>query len=443
MFAHGPVPVLGGHELTVFFLQVAILLTLAVLLGRLATRLRLPAVVGELLAGVLLGPSLLGQAAPQLSAALFPAQAEQFHLLDAVGQVGVVLLVGSTGMQLDFGFVRRRWVTAAHVSIPSLVLPLALGIAAGFAMPAALLPHGSDRAVVVLFIGVAMSVSAIPVIAKTLHDMGLLHRDIGQLTLAAGTMDDTVGWLLLAVVSAMATTGLRGPTIGRQVWLLAMFLVAMALIGCPVARRIMRHAARAEGNGLATACAVLIILLGAAATVAMGLEGVFGALVAGIVLGTCGQAIQAALGSLRQFALSVLAPVFFATAGLRVDLTTLGRPVVLMFALLMLALAVIGKFVGAFIGAMASRLTRWEALALGAGMNARGVIQLVVATVGLQLGVLTAATYTVIVLIAIITSVMAPPILKIAATRIELTSEEQLRQATYQLQAASAPAEAS
>ncbi len=261
MRTHGVVPVLGGHEQMIFLLQVGILLTLALLLGRLAARLRMRAIAGELLAGVLLGPSLLAHLAPHLSAALLPAQPEQPPR------------PGAAARPRDSGRVRDP----RHAAL------------------ARLAPE-RGRAV-------------------------LRRRHVGQ----------------------------RDPGHRQD-------------------------------------------QLGAAATQAMGLEAVFGAFVAGIVIGTCGQVSPAALGSLREFTLSVLAPVFFAIAGLRVDLTALGRPAVLMVAVLMLGVAIVGKFVGAFVGAAASHLTRWEALALGAGMNARGVVQLVVATVGLRLGVLTTAT---------------------------------------------------
>ena len=431
MLAEGPVPVLGGHELMILLLQVGLLLTLAVLLGRVAIRFRMSAIVGELLAGVLLGPSLLAHLLPRLSGWLLPLKPEQFHLLDAVGQIGVILLVGITGTQLDFGLVRRRSATAVRVAIPGLAVPLALGVAGGFLIPAALLARGSDRLVFALFVGVAMSVSAIPVIAKTLQDMGLLHRNIGQLTLAAATVDDTLGWLMLSIVAALATKGVQAAAIGRQIGLLVVFLVIVTVLGRPAVAAVMRIASRADGDGPITTYAVVIMVLGAAATQAMGLEAVFGAFVAGMVIGTCGHVDPGRLASMRTVTLCVIAPVFFATVGLRVDLTVLRRPVVLLAVLMMLAIAVIGKFAGSFAGAKASRLTRWEALALGAGLNARGVVQLVVATVGLQLGVLTTVTYTIVVLIAITTSVMTPSILRLAMAHVEHTDEERLRAAVY------------
>jgi Kef-type K+ transport system membrane component KefB len=431
VLALSPLPPLGGHELLIFLLDVGVLLLAAVLLGQLATRLKLPAIAGELVAGILLGPSLLGHAAPGLSGWLLPHQAEQLHLVDAVGQIGVLLLVGITGMQLDFGMVRRRGATAARVSIPGLVIPLGLGIGAGYLLPASLLAAGTQRSVFAVFLGVAMCVSAIPVIAKTLADMKLLHRDVGQLTLIAGTVDDTLGWLGLSIVSAMAVTGLRASSLARSIAFLIAFLAFAFLVGRPLVQRVIRLAGRSESGQPVAAAVVVVLLLSGATTQALGLEAVFGAFVAGIVIGTCRDLDRSALAPVRTMVMSILAPLFFATAGLRMDLTTLGHPVVAVAAVVLLLLAIAGKFAGAYLGARASRLSRWEALGLGAGMNARGVVQIIVANVGLKLGILTTATYTIIVLIAVVTSIMAAPILRLAMARVELSAEEKLRESAW------------
>jgi Kef-type K+ transport system membrane component KefB len=427
-------PTLAPHALLVFLLQVALLLGVALALGRIAMRLGLPALVGELLTGVLLGPSLLGAFAPGLLSFMLPSDAVQLHLLDAVGQLGVLLLVGITGVQLDVAMLRRRGVTGVKVSVSGLLLPLALGIGAGFLAPAALLSDGTSRWVFALFLGVAMCVTAIPVIAKILADMGLLHRDLGQLTLAAGSIDDAVGWFLLTIVSAAATTGVSGGDVALHAAYLVLFVIAALVVGRPIVRWAMRFAGRAGDAGARITLAVVLILLGSAATQMMGMEALFGAFVFGVLIGQAraaeepdlrpGRSLWRDLAPLRTIVLSVLAPLFMATAGLRMDLTALADPKVLLAAIALLVLAVVGKFAGAYLGARGSRLGHWEAMALGAGMNARGVVEVVVATTGLRLGVLSVATYTVIVLIAVVTSVMGPPVLRLAMARIETTEAE-------------------
>jgi Kef-type K+ transport system membrane component KefB len=419
LLSAGPIAPIGPHPLLLLLLQVSLLLLLAIVLGRLAARLRMPAVVGELCAGVLVGPSVLWHAWPAAADWLLPRQAEQVHLLDAVGQLGVILLVGITGVELKFGLVRRRGATAVRVSLAGLLLPLGLGIATGLLLPSAVVPKGVQPATFALFLGVAMCVTAIPVIAKTLIDMNLLHRDIGQLTLASGVVDDIVGWFLLSVVSAMATASVTGGTVAAAVLYPVAFVGFAALAGRPLVRLALRAANRSPEALPTVAVVTLIVLLSAAATQALHLEAVFGAFVGGVLAGTSGELDPKKLAPLRTTVLAFLAPLFFAMAGLRMDLTALRRPVVLVTALVVLAVAIAGKFAGAYIGARLSRLGRWEALALGAGMNARGVIEVIVAMTGLRLGVLNIDTYTVIVLVAIVTSLMAPPILRVAMARTE------------------------
>ncbi|WP_246595906.1 cation:proton antiporter [Actinoplanes auranticolor] len=418
---------MGGSALSLLFFQIAVLLGMALLLGRLAVRLSLPPIVGELLAGLIVGPSLFFWIAPSAADWLFPHQPEQWHLLDAVGQVGVVLLVGITGMQLDLRLVRRRAATAVGVSLPGLVIPLGLGIGAGLLLPATLIMQGTERIVFALFLGVAMCVSAIPVIAKTLMDLKLMHRNIGQLILMSGTIDDVLGWLGLSLVTAMATVGLHTAGVLRSVLHLVLFIAIAAGPGRLAVRFILRRTLRSGDSPVTMAAAVAIVLLFSAVTNLLGLEAIFGALVAGMLVASAGPEVIERLASLRGVVTFVLAPVFFAIAGLRMNLTALADHQVLFAGLVLLLIAIVGKFAGAFVGARICRLNRWEALALGAGMNARGVVEVVVAMVGIRLGVLSTAMYTVIVLIAIVTSLMGPPILRAAMARVEIDAEETLR----------------
>ncbi|MFC3455204.1 cation:proton antiporter [Amycolatopsis speibonae] len=429
-----PVAPISAHSMLLFLLQLGLLLGLALVLGRLALRLKMPAVVGELTAGALIGPSVLTHLAPGVSAWLLPHNAPQLNLLDAVGQLGVLLLVGITGMHMDLKLVRRKGKPAAWTSAGGLLVPLVLGVGLGFALPASLIPAGADRAVFALFMGVAMGVSAIPVIAKTLLEMRLLHRDIGQLIVSAAAVDDIIGWLLLSVVSALAVTGLLAGQVALSIGGLLVVLVLTSVVGRPLVNTALRLAGRSADPGPGIATAVVLLLLAAAGTHALGMEPVLGTLLCGILIGSSGHLDLARLAPLRTIVLSVLTPIYFATAGLRMDLTALREPAVLGSAVLVLLVAVVGKFTGAYLGARAGKLSHWEGLALGSGLNARGVIQVIVAIVGLRLGVLNTATYTIIVLVAIVTSLMAPPTLRHAVRRIAVTEEERLREKRFHVQ---------
>ncbi|GIH67788.1 cation:proton antiporter [Sphaerimonospora thailandensis] len=423
-----PVAPMAADQLLLLLLQIGLLLGVALVLGRLALRLGMPALVGELCAGVLLGPSVLAHAVPDLSSWLLPHDPGQTHMLDAVGQIGVLLLVGITGMNVDLAVVRRRGATAAWVSAGGLLVPLAAGVAVGFALPAAMLGEGADRTVFACFVGVALCVSAIPVIAKTLLEMRLLHRDVGQLIISASAVDDVAGWLLLSVVSAMTTTGLRAGDVALTVVRLLVLIVLAVTVGRFAVRGVLRLSAKSAEPGVTVAAATIVVLLFGAGTQALGMEAIFGALLGGILIGSSEWVDRPRLAPLRTFVMAVLAPLFFATAGLRMDLTALARPVVLVSGVVVLLVAVAAKFAGVYGTARAVRLGHWDALALGAGMNARGVIEVIIAMAGLRLGVLTTEMYTIVVLVAIATSVLAPPVLRYAVRRIDVTDEERDRE---------------
>src|SRR5260370_26988239 len=424
LVALAPVAPIGAHQLLVFLLQVGSLLLLALLLGRLAVKAGMPAIVCELCAGVLFGPSVFAHVSPAFCHWLLPHDPAQFHLLDAAVQLGVLLLVGLTGIYMDLGMWRRRGATAMRISVAGLIIPLGVGVTAGFLLPASMIPGSAQRSTFALFLGVALAVSAIPVIAKTLMDLRLLHRNVGQLTLCAVMVDDIVGWLLLSIVAAMATSGVRAGHVALSIGYLAL-IRARALLVPPFPRAALRAADRSDPvrNGGATVALVTpLILLSAGATQAMGLEAAFGAFLCGLVIRSCRTLDPARLAPPRTVVMAFLAPLFFATAGLRMDLTALAKPTVLLVGLVILAAAIAGKFVGAYLGARLSRISRWEALAVGAAMNARGVIEVIVAMVGLRLGGLSTERYTIIIPVAIVTSLMEAPVLRFAMVRGEHTS---------------------
>jgi Kef-type K+ transport system membrane component KefB len=269
----------------------------------------MPRIVGELATGVILGPSLLLHVLPGASHWLFPADANQVQLLDGIAQVGAVLLVGVAGIQLDLRLLRRMGGTALTVSGLNLIVPLALGMTLGLFLPATVVASGhTSRAVLALFIGVTMCVSAIPVIAKTLSDMRLLHRNLGQLILAAGSIDGAVGWLLLSVVSAAAGTGIRAD----HVLVAVAYLIAFVLLAGSVARvgvkEVLTVTTRADDPGPTVAAAVVIILAGAVTTASVGMEPIFGAFIAGTVI-SASRIAQRQLAALRTLCAAHAGPV--------------------------------------------------------------------------------------------------------------------------------------
>ncbi|MDQ3972744.1 MAG: cation:proton antiporter [Actinomycetota bacterium] len=423
------IPPLAGHELLLVLAQFTVLLLVARALGELAGRFGWPPVVGELLAGFVLGPTLLGNLAPPLFEALFPQTAEQMHLIEVVSWLGVIMLLVLTGLETDTELIVRKGKGAAAISLGGIVVPFATGLALGFFLPEQFIARPDQRLVFALFIGTAMSISAIPVIAKVLMEMNVVRRDIGQITLAAGMIDDTMGWVLLSVVAGLASSGTVSPGTAAQAIL---SVVAVFGLAFTVGRRFVRWLVRVLDNTVGgdmikiTALMALALAFGTI-TQLLHLEAVLGAFIAGILVGEVRRFDHRLRHIFEQLTLGVFAPVFFALAGIRVNLAALLDPTVALAAAVVLAVAILGKFVGAYLGARASRLGTWEALALGSGMNARGAIEIIVATIGLSLGILTPDMYAIILMISIVTSLMAPPLLRWTLRRVEFSEEEKER----------------
>lgn len=393
----------------VLLAQLSVLLGMAYVLGRAAVRTGTPPVAGELLAGVVVGPSLLGVLAPGVEHWIFPANAPQMHMLDAIAQFGALLLVGMTGVEVDLPLVRGHRRSITMVSILGLVLPLGLGVLAGFCVPSSLRVAHSSPLVLALFIGTAVGISSIPVVAKILDEMNLIHRTIGQVVLMSAAVGDVVAWLMLSVVASLAVGGAGGYQAGRAgLSVVCVFVAAVALR--PVLRRAI-GAASASGERATTAVVVITVLGGAAGSQALNLEPVFGAFIAGLIVGTLPELDRRHVEGLRVMTFAVLAPVYLASAGLHLDLAVFGSPLVLTTLVVLLAVAVSTKLGGAYAGARIGRLDHWDSLVVAAGMNARGLVGIVAAGVGMRLGLLTEGMYAIVVTIAVITSIAAPPLM--------------------------------
>ncbi len=276
---------------------------------------------------------------------------------------------------------------------------------------------------------VAMSISAVPVIAKVLFDLKLVRRDIGQLTLAAAMTDDTIGWILLSVVAGLTTRG--SVDLGAvliSVGAALAFLLFAFTAGGPVVGGVLSIVDRLGTGVSGQLSAVLVMAFGAAAfTQTMGIEAVLGAFVVGILARQARRFSSETAHSLEMVTVSFAAPIFFASAGLKVDVIRLLDQETFLTGMLVLGIACVGKFTGCYLGAWVGGLGHWERLAVGSGMNARGAMEIIVATVGLGLGVLTREMYSIIVMVAIATSLMAPPLLRWTLSHVTIGKEEASR----------------
>ena len=410
--------------------QIAALLFMARLLGGVARRLNQPSVVGEILAGVVLGPSLLSGMLPAVGEWILPQSEVQGYLLEVVALIGVMFLLIVTGLETDLDLIRRKAKTAAGVALGGLILPFATGALLGYGLPDDLLADPSQRTVFVLFLATAMSISAIPVLAKVLMDLDLMRRDIGQTLLAAGMIDDITGWTLLGLVTALAgATTLTVGTVVQTLGVVVVFLGATATLGTVLVNRgiaFVQDHFRSQDQML-TLVVVLAFAWGAF-TQFLHLEPVLGAFAMGILFGRSPRLPAEAIRKIESIALAVFAPIFFAVAGLKVNIAAILEPRLLVITLTVIAVATFGKVVGAYAGARwLSRQDHWTALAFGSGLNARGALEIIIATIGLSLGILSQEMFSVIVVMAIATSLMAPVALRYTVTRVQLGDEEERR----------------
>ncbi len=417
---------LGGHAVFLLLVQLALLLLAARMGAELAKRMGLPAVVGELAAGIALGPSVLGHFAPAAFATVFPQEAAQFHLIEVVGTLGMALLLLSTGLETDLRLLRNLGRAALIASAMGMLVPFATGFCLGVLMPEAYLANPQRRILFSFFLATAMAISAMPVFAKILRDLDLTKRNIGLVILSAGVVDDTAGWLILSVIAGTASHGeVRLGGLFGTIGLTLGFLLAAAFVLYPLARWTMGVATRRFKTPDADLVLLLVVtLLCAATTEWIGIHAVFGAFVAGTVFRQVPTLRAETVERLESFVFSVLAPVFFGLVGLKVDLWALGGGSML---LIVLAVACLGKLVGCTLGGVWGGLRFWEGLSIAVAMNARGAMELVVATIGLTLGILNQQMFSIIVVVAVVTSFLAPLGLRLTMRKVRLTEDENRR----------------
>ena len=389
-----------------FLAQLVVIVAATRLVGALAARLRQPRVVGEIAAGLLLGPSLLGRLAPGISAWLFPPAT--FPVLLAVSHLGLLFFMFLVGLHLDLGRLRASGRTALVTSPVSIVVPLGLGIAVAVAIQPRFAPEVSPLAFA-LFMGVALSVTAFPVLARILEERGLTRTRIGVVAIACAAVDDVSAWCLLAGVTAYVRAAAGGSSFLRTVLLLAVFAAAVLLLLPRALKRLMSR------PSAFLPLAVVCLLACAAVTEAIGVHALFGAFLAGIAMPRRDDLRHALEASLEAVTSVVLLPLFFASTGLRLDVGWLqGSAAWSAFGLILLA-AVGGKLGGSMVAARATGMGWRDAAGLGILLNTRGLVELVILGAGLELGVLTPPVYSMMVLMALVTTAMATPVLQVLA----------------------------
>ena len=421
-------PAAGPSEV-VFLAQLVLLMSVGRLLGEAMQRIGQPSVMGMLLTGILLGPSVLGALWPDVQHAIFPPDKGQKAMLDAVSQFGILLLLLLTGMETDLKLAQRVGRIAISISLTGVAVPFACGVALGLLMPESLLPAADQRLLTALFLGTALSISSIKIVAAVVREMNFTRRNLGQIIVSSAIIEDTIGWIIIAITLSLAQAGtIDVASVATSLIGTAIFLVASFTIG----RRLVFHLIRWSNDTFETEFPVIttiLVIMGAMALIThyIGVHTVLGAFVAGVLVGESPILTRHIDEQLRGLIVAFFMPVFFGLAGLSTNLTVLADFHLLALALGLIAIASIGKFAGAFIGGKLGGLDQREALALGCGMNARGSTEVIVASVGLSMGALTQNLFTMIVAMAFVTTMAMPPMLRWALARVPMTDDERER----------------
>jgi len=421
-------PGTGASE-TVLLAQIVVLLATGRLLGEAMQRIGQPAVMGQLLAGVLLGPSFFGLIWPGAQKALFPGVPEQKAMLDGIAQVGVLLLLLLTGMETDLKLVRKVGRASIAIATTGLAVPFALGFALGELLPASLLPRPELRLITSLFLGTALAISSVKIVAMVVRELDFMRRNIGQIIIASAIIEDTIGWIIIAITFGIATHGgVDLAAIAKSVLGTAAFLFLSFTVGRRLVARLIRWTNDSFVSELSVITAILIVMgLMAMLSHAIGVHTVLGAFVAGVLVGQSPILTRHIDEQLRGLITALFMPIFFAVAGLGADLTVLASPAMLGLSIGLIAIASLGKFAGAFLGSRFGGLTVAEAFAVGSGMNARGSTEVIVASIGLSMGALSHDLYTMIVAMAVLTTLAMPPMLRWALLRLPMGPEERVR----------------
>ena len=426
-----------GPSDAVFIAQIITLMVVGRLLGEAMLRLRQPAVMGQLIAGLLLGPSLFGFLFPDLQHALFPKNTEQKAMIDAISQFGILLLLLLTGMETDLKLVRQTGRASLFASLMGIVIPFLCGVGLGEMLPDSMLPDPEKRLITSLFLGTALSIASVKIVAMVVREMNFMRRVVGQVILASAIIDDSIGWIIVSIIFSLALHGsVETMSLAQSIIGTIVFMIASLTIGRRAVFFIIRWVNDTFVSEFAVITAILVIMgVMALITHLIGVHTVLGAFVAGLLVGESPILTRHIDEQLRGIITAFFAPIFFGVAGLTADLTILADPKIALFTVGLIFVASVGKFTGAFVGAELGGLTKREGFALACGMNARGSTEVIIATVGLSMGALNQDLFTMIVAMAVLTTMAMPPTLRWALSRIPMRKEEKQRLEREELEA--------
>jgi Kef-type K+ transport system membrane component KefB/mannitol/fructose-specific phosphotransferase system IIA component (Ntr-type) len=407
---------LTHQQLTIMLLSLGLIIGLARLLGELAQRCHQPAVLGELLAGVILGPTVFGAVSPEWQSFLFPHDTANATVHQGIGALSIVLFLLVAGLEVDLSTVWRQGRSAILVGVLGIVVPFAIGLAGAWLIPQSFgAEANANRTLFALFFATAMSITALPVIVKTLMDLNLYRTDLGMIVVSAAIFNDLIGWTIFSLILGMIGAHGGPSNVGMTIALTLLYMGLTLTLGRWLAHRILPVLqAYTHGQGGVLAVVVTCGLFGAAFTEHIGIHAIFGAFIMGVAFGASHHLHERTRVLLEDFVSFIFAPVFFGSIGLRVNfIEHFDAPLVL----IVLAVACLGKLTGAVIGARWGGSPIRDRWAIGFAMNARGAMEIILGLIALEAGIITQRLFVALVVMAITTSAISGPLMRWALKR--------------------------
>lgn len=422
--AAGTVSRLKGEEVLNFLIIVSLMLILARLFGEICRKYKQPLVIGEILAGIVMGPSLFGAFFPETFNEIFISEPTAYAAYDGLCNMGIILFMFVAGFEVDLKQIRKQGKQAASISFMGIAFPFALGFATVwffhdyiFTTPA------EERLIPAMFFGTALSITALSIIAKLLMDIGILKTKIGNLVLTAAMVDDFLGWILFSIITGMM--GKEGGESGSWSSVIGVFafVIIMLTVGRWLIDKILLVADKFLTLGGMLTVAVAFCMLGSVVTEYLGVRGIFGAFLMGVAIGDSKYFSERHQHILHQFVLNIIAPLFFASIGLRINFIENFNMQIIAIILLISCLA---KIIGAGLGSRMSGMTKNESIAVAFGMNARGSQEIVLGMLALQAGIIDEPIFVGFVVMTIVTILMSGPLMKYFYRKSELEDKKDI-----------------
>jgi Kef-type K+ transport system membrane component KefB len=405
---------LAHGELIVLLLSISAMLIISRIFAELGKKLKLPVVMGELIVGIILGPTIFGMIYPETFNYMFPRTGNVPIAMDGIFSLSVIMLLFVAGMEVQLSLVLKQGKVAVYTSLFSMVIPFFTGFAVAWFFPEifSISDEHGPKLLFSLFFGTALSISALPVIARILMDMNIFKTNVGMVIIASAMFNDLIGWLIFSFILSLTNTSSHNDGFG--LWYTIAYILGFGLFMLTIGKKIIDKTlpwmqTKLSWPGGVLSISLGICLLSAAFTESIHIHAILGAFIAGIAIGDSVHLREQAREIIHQFVTNFFAPLFFVSIGLKVNFIENFDP---MIVAIVLVLAFVGKVLGAFIGARIGGMNKNQALAVGFGMNARGAMEIILGTLALNAGLISKPIFVALVIMALVTSITSGPLIK-------------------------------